>query len=197
MKKKSVLGDVIKFVLIFFILTIVWLFVFAAINNDPSSVDYEPFPGASFVFAFITTLIWVSLSNYNYLQQCKQSVDAAYHNIKAQIDKRDALLGKANDIVGGYMRHEEAVYSSRKELDYTNIAILVESYPELKANQSVMELLKQIDTCENEIALRKETYNNLVNQFNSTIHSFPVNLVSNMFRFNDALYYDKRKELEK
>ncbi|MGI6028541.1 MAG: LemA family protein [Candidatus Heteroscillospira sp.] len=193
MKKKNTVWEVIKFVLIFFIFTLVWLVVFAACNGDAAGTDYEPFPGASLVFSLVTTLFCISLVHYNYLQRGKQAIDAAYHNVKVQVEKRDSLLKKANELISGYMKHEETVFSSRKEIDYSNIAFLVENYPDLKANHSVTELLKQIDTCENAIAYRKEAYNNLVNQFNSAIHSFPMSLLAGLFRFKDARYYENKK----
>lgn len=193
MKRKNIISEVAKFVLIFLFLTIVWLFVFAALNPTPPGVDYEPFPGASLVLSLLTTMVLGALSSYNYLQRGKQAVDAAYHNVTVQVEKRDSLVGQANDLVCSYMAHEQTVYSPKKEIDYKNIALLVETYPELKANHTVMKLLKQIDTCENAIAFRKEAYNNLVNQFNAAIHSFPTSLLAGLCRFSDALYYENRK----
>lgn len=194
MKKKNVVWEVVKFVLIFLILTFVWMFVFAACSDVPEGVDYEPFPGAFALFGLATTVLISMLANYNYLQSGKQAVDAAYHNVNVQIEKRDSLIGRANDLVGSYLKHEENVFTSRTQLDYSNIALLVESYPELKTNHSVMELLRQIDTCENAIAFRKEAYNKLVNEFNSAIHAFPVSVLAGLCKCRDALYYQDREK---
>ena len=195
MKKKSAIVEFGKFVIIFAIGILVWLVIFAAFN--PNKVDYEPFNGASIVCSFITTLFVYTLLDYNYMQKSKQALNATYHNVKVQLDKKEELLGKANETVNAFMQHEENVHIGIKDKkEKYDLAVLVEKYPNLKSDHSVMELLKQINECESSIAYRKEQYNILVNDYNSAIHSFPSAIICSIAKLEDALYYEDRIKQE-
>ena len=68
---------------------------------------------------------------------------------------------------------------------------MLENYPELKANESIMELLRQIRESENAIANEKMTYNDYVSLYNTLIHSFPLMLISFITRFKDLEFYSE------
>lgn len=65
----------------------------------------------------------------------------------------------------------------------------LENYPDLKANESIMELLRQIQDCENGLASEKLAYNSAVEQYNLLIHSFPATILRKLFHFADAEFY--------
>lgn len=67
----------------------------------------------------------------------------------------------------------------------------VENYPNLKANESIMELLKQIQDWQNTIANFKMRYNEEVEYYNMLLHSFPSNIYRILFRYPDAEYYQE------
>jgi LemA protein len=59
----------------------------------------------------------------------------------------------------------------------------VEAYPDLKSNQNFLELQAQLEGTENRIAVARDRYNASVQEYNTTIRSFPTNLMANMFGF--------------
>ncbi len=59
----------------------------------------------------------------------------------------------------------------------------VEAYPDLKANQNFLELQAQMEGTENRISTERRSYNEAVQQYNTTVRSFPNNLMAGMFGF--------------
>jgi LemA protein len=63
---------------------------------------------------------------------------------------------------------------------------LSEAYPDLKANQNMMQLTEELTSTENRIAFSRQAYNDGVMQYNTSIEQFPVSIVANMFTFKQA-----------
>ncbi len=59
----------------------------------------------------------------------------------------------------------------------------VEAYPDLKANQNFLELQAQLEGTENRISTERRSYNEAVQQYNTTVRRFPNNLMAGMFGF--------------
>lgn len=70
----------------------------------------------------------------------------------------------------------------------SRLIVLVERYPDLKANQSFMDLQNQLEGTENRINISRERYNRAVAEFNASIRKFPYNLT------NSLLLHLQRKE---
>jgi LemA protein len=65
----------------------------------------------------------------------------------------------------------------------------VEAYPELKANQNFLELQAQLEGTENRITVERQKFNTVTQEFNSTIRTFPNNLIAGMFGFKAKGYF--------
>ncbi len=65
----------------------------------------------------------------------------------------------------------------------SRLLAVVESYPDLKANQNYLQLQGQLEGIENEIRASRNTYNNTVNSYNTKVRSFPMNILGGMFGF--------------
>ncbi len=63
---------------------------------------------------------------------------------------------------------------------------LSENYPDLKANQNMMQLTEELTTTENKVAFARQAYNDSVMDYNILRESFPNNIVAGMFNFNPA-----------
>lgn len=63
------------------------------------------------------------------------------------------------------------------------LLVSVESYPDLKANSNFQELQVQLEGTENRISVERRSYNEAVQQFNTTVRKFPNNLVATIFGF--------------
>jgi len=65
----------------------------------------------------------------------------------------------------------------------SRLLAVVESYPDLKANQNFLQLQNQLESIENEIRASRNSYNSTVNSYNTKVRSFPMNILGGMFGF--------------
>lgn len=71
----------------------------------------------------------------------------------------------------------------------SRLMVVVEKYPELKANQNFLELQAQLEGTENRITIERKNFNEAVKEYNSLIRSFPNNLFAGMFSFHTKAYF--------
>jgi len=79
----------------------------------------------------------------------------------------------------------------------SRLMVVVERYPELKANQSFLELQAQLEGSENRIAVERNKFNETVQRYNAYIRSFPNNIVASIFNFEKKPYFEADKGAEK
>jgi LemA protein len=71
----------------------------------------------------------------------------------------------------------------------SRLLVVVERYPELKSNQNFLELQSQLEGTENRIAVERQRYNDVVQQFNTAVLRFPANIVARMSGFKAKEYF--------
>lgn len=71
----------------------------------------------------------------------------------------------------------------------SRLLVVVERYPELKANQNFLELQSQLEGTENRIAVERMRFNQTAQQFNTAIRRFPANIVANISGFKAKAYF--------
>lgn len=69
------------------------------------------------------------------------------------------------------------------------LMVVVERYPELKANQNFLELQAQLEGTENRINVERQKFNEEVNKYNTYIRNFPKNIFAGMFGFSQKTYF--------
>lgn len=74
---------------------------------------------------------------------------------------------------------------------------LVEAYPDLKANQNMMQLSEELTSTENKVAFARQAFNDAVMTYNTTREVFPNNIVANMFSFREAQLFEVDVEAER
>ena len=79
----------------------------------------------------------------------------------------------------------------------SRLMVVVERYPELKANQNFLELQAQLEGTENRIAVERGKFNETVNDYNSYIRRFPNNIVAGMFNFDKKGYFKATEGADK
>ena len=79
----------------------------------------------------------------------------------------------------------------------SRLMVVVERYPELKANQNFLELQAQLEGTENRIAVERGKYNETVNDYNSYIRRFPNNIIAGMFNFDKKGYFKAAEGADK
>jgi len=156
------------------------------------------------VFVLLVLVLYV-VAVYNGLIQLKNSIDRDWSNIDVLLKQRFDELPKLIKVCEGYMQHErqtlEAVIKARSMVGNArggeqqmaaqnaltdtlrSLFMVVERYPELKADVSFRQLGARISELENQIADRRELFNDTVNLFNIRIEQFPDVLVAKTFNF--------------
>lgn len=141
---------------------------------------------------------------YNSLIRLKNDIDKSFSNIDVLLKQRNDELPKLIATVKGYMKHEKTLLESltKARTSFMNATSLsgkakasnmisealktlfavAENYPNLKANENFKQLQERISGVENEIADRREFYNDSVNTFNIRIESFPDMFVAQMMK---------------
>ena len=71
---------------------------------------------------------------------------------------------------------------------------LSEAYPDLKANQNMMQFQEELSSTENKVAFSRQAFNDAVMTYNNTAENFPNNIVANMFRFELASFLEIESE---
>ena len=79
----------------------------------------------------------------------------------------------------------------------SRLMVVVERYPDLKANQNFLDLQAQLEGTENRIAVERRKFNESARAFNTYIRSFPKNLYANLFGFEKKAYFEADKGAEK
>ncbi|MCU0857394.1 MAG: LemA family protein [Pontiellaceae bacterium] len=67
---------------------------------------------------------------------------------------------------------------------------LSEAYPDLKANQNMMQLTEELTSTENKISFARQAYNDAVTFYNTKRETFPTNIVANLFNFSAATLFE-------
>lgn len=81
------------------------------------------------------------------------------------------------------------------------LMVLSEAYPDLKANQNMMQLTEELTSTENKISFARQAYNDAVTAYNTKRELFPTNIIANLFNFSAATLFEvqdaKQKEAPK
>jgi LemA protein len=79
----------------------------------------------------------------------------------------------------------------------SKLLVVVEKYPDLKANQNFLELQSQLEGTENRIAVERNKFNEVTKQYNTKIRSFPNNITAGIFGFAKKGYFEAEAGAEK
>lgn len=171
------------------------------------------------IFLFIVSLIVYFVGIYNGLVQLRVAVDKAWANIDVLLKQRHDELPKLIETCKGYMKYEQETLSKLTELrtlwaKATTVAektatsnmisdalktifAVAENYPDLKANSTFQHLQTRISGLENEIADRREFYNESVNNFNTRIQQIPDVIIARMLNYQPQVFWRASEEEKK
>ena len=79
----------------------------------------------------------------------------------------------------------------------SKLLVVIEKYPDLKANQNFLELQAQLEGTENRIAVERRSYNEIAKKFNSKIRSFPAVVYNNFLGFEKKGYFEAQEGADK
>ncbi|MGD9110069.1 MAG: LemA family protein [Phycisphaerales bacterium] len=162
--------------------------------------------------AIIVVLLFFVISVYNALVRLRNQVDNSWSQIDVQLKRRHDLIPNLVETAKGYMHHEretfEAITNARSQaMGAKNVAeagkaegalgealskflLVVENYPDLKANQNFLALQEELTSTENKISFSRQNYNDQVLFFNNKIQMFPSNIIAGMFGFGKRDFFE-------
>ena len=79
----------------------------------------------------------------------------------------------------------------------SRLMLVIERYPDLKANQNFSELQAQLEGTENRISVERKRFNETAQSYNTYIRSFPTNILAGMFGFQPKAYFSAESGAEK
>ena len=171
------------------------------------------------IIAIVVILIIAVAAIYNGLVKLKVRVDEAWSDITVQLKRRSDLIPNLVETVKGYAKHEketlERVIAARNacaqagnmedrlssEANLSSVlkqlAVVVEQYPELKADQNFMDLQSRLNELEEEIASSRKYYNGVTKSYNIKREVFPSNIIANWFKFEKRPLFEVESEEER
>lgn len=175
------------------------------------------------VFLALIVLVGIYFAMmYNSLVSLKNRVQEGWSGIDVQLKRRYDLIPNLVNTVKGYAAHEsgtlekviqarnaamsasnsndvDAQIAAEKSLGGTlkSLFALAESYPDLKANASFLELQNSLGEIEESLANSRRYYNALVRDNNTKVESFPSNFVANAFNFGKYVFFEVDNEVER
>src|SRR5919107_2781517 len=170
------------------------------------------------VAVVLVLLVIFVIGIYNGLVQRRLRIDEAFAQIEVQLKRRHDLIPNLVNAVKGYMQFEQQVLTDVTNARAAAVAAgsqgpaqqaqaenaltgtlrslfaVVENYPELKANQNVMQLQEELTTTENQISFSRQHYNASVLDYNTSIATFPSVLIAGPFGFARREFFDAGPE---
>lgn len=160
-----------------------------------------------FIFAFIGFLFLVTIIIYNTLIRKRNEVENAFGGMDVQLKKRYDLIPNLVATVKQYATHERELFEKITEMrgkamggtlntnekvaldneisaGMRSIMVAVENYPDLKANESFMNLQRNLTEVESQISAARRTYNAVITDFNNAIQTFPSSIIAGMMKLS-------------
>ena len=159
--------------------------------------------------------LWLA-GAFNGLVRARNRVKEAWSDIDVQLKRRYDLIPNLVETVKGYAEHEkgtlDAVIQARAKAmgaqgleakaqaenmlsgALKSLFALSEGYPQLRAVESFTKLQDELSDTENKIQAARRFYNTNVMSLNTTIESFPTNIIANSFGFTKAEFFQLNEE---
>ncbi len=164
-----------------------------------------------FLVVLVILIMWF-VGAYNGLVRLRNRVKEGWAQIDVQLKRRHDLIPNLVETVKGYVGHEkstlEAVIQARTAAvsasgvgqqaqaesalggSLGRLMLLVEQYPDLKANQNFLALQEELTSTENKIGFSRQFYNEQVMLYNTRCQSIPSNVIAGMFNFQQAEFFE-------
>jgi len=171
------------------------------------------------IVAIVVILVLWLILVYNRLITLRNRVKEAWADIDVQLKRRYDLIPNLVETVKGYAAHErellEKVTQARTQamgartlkergdaenaLSQTlkSLFAVSENYPQLRASENFLELQRELTDTEDKIQAARRFYNGNVRDFNTTIQSFPKNIIAGTFGFKAADFFEITEAVQK
>lgn len=158
-------------------------------------------------------------ASYNGLVRGQETVNTSWAQVEAQYQRRYDLIPQLVESTKGIFRQEQAVFIAIAEarthyagtqpgtderVEATNqvesalarLLVIVENYPQLQSNQTVLALMDELAGTENRIQVARNRYNDEVRIWNIHVKTFPRSLVAKMFGFEEKPFFESTEKAD-
>ena len=164
------------------------------------------------IAVIVLVIIGAVIMAYNNLAKKRIECDEAFAAMDVYMKQRYDMIPNLVETVKGYAKHEKetftAVINARNKFQeaktpeeemkasgemtkaLNKMMLLVEAYPELKANENFLQLQGDLKDCEEKIAYSRQFYNDSVLSYMNKIEMFPSNIIASMFGFKEMKYFE-------
>jgi LemA protein len=172
--------------------------------------------GLIVLLVLIVVIVGWVVGIFNGLVRLRNQVRNAWSQIDVQLKRRHDLIPNLVETVKGYAGHEKTTLEnvvqarnqaiqatgvqaqSRAEQDLSGalgrLMVVVEQYPDLKANQNFLSLQEELSSTENRIGFARQHFNDSVMGYNTRIQSFPPNIIAGMFAFKEETFFEIQEQ---
>jgi len=168
----------------------------------------------------LLTVAW-GIRAYNRMVYLREGVPAAWAQVENVLQRRYDLIPNLVSTVKGYAKHERELLTEITKLRsqwgaaktpaakvaaanglegaLSRLMVVIESYPNLKANENFARLMDELAGTENRIAVERMRYNDMIREYNTTVKTFPTNLIARRYGFEPMpeAYVKMEKEAAK
>lgn len=170
------------------------------------------------IIAVVAILAFSLIGFYNNLVAKTQAVEGQWAQVETQYQRRFDLIPNLVKSVEGIMTQEQAVFgqiaeartrysgaatveekvkaAGEVETALGRLLVVLENYPELRSAENVSQLMDELAGTENRVAVERRRYNELVQDYNTTIKKFPANLIAGTFGFNVRSFFESAEGTE-
>lgn len=153
------------------------------------------------------------VGKYNMLVSLNENVDTSWAQVENVLQRRNDLIPNLVNTVKGYAAHEQKVFidvtearakvgqaktipqkveaNNQLTAALSRLLLVVERYPDLKANQNFLSLQDELAGTENRIAVERRRYNEAVRSYNTFVRMFPNNMIAGIFGYTRENVYFK------
>jgi LemA protein len=157
------------------------------------------------VVGVVALFILIFIASYNGLVNADEEVDRAWGNVESAYQRRIDLIPNLIETVKGYQIHEQELLTEITEARsqvaqastpsglaegnamlgsaLSRLLVVVENYPDLKANENFLSLQDELAGTENRVKVERDNYNKAVKKLNVKVRRFPSNIIASMFGF--------------
>ena len=164
------------------------------------------------IVGVLMVLAVMVIAMYNGLVVTRNQVKNAWSQIDVPLKRRHDLIPNLVETAKGYVKHERetlenitkarnlatqasgaaAAGKAEGELSgaLSKFFLVVENYPDLKANQNFLALQEELSSTENKISFARQFYNDIVLNYNNKTEQFPTNIIAGSFGFKRAEFFE-------
>ncbi|MDI2586632.1 LemA family protein [Psychrobacillus sp. NEAU-3TGS] len=163
------------------------------------------------IIVIIAIIAVVLFSSKNSFVDAEEDVNKAYAQVENQLQRRLDLIPNLVNTVKGFASHEKEVLSNiadaRSKLAgattpedqaaandqlsgaLSRLLVVVENYPELKADANFRQLMDELAGTENRLSVARQDYNAVVSDYNKKVKRMPGSIVASIFGFDEKEYF--------